>query len=122
MSISSKLAPAVTGAPRTPAAHDDWRKLEIDARTEALASVEATEGAPLPSGQVVAWAECRFGRTDGLSAVHRAGPTVGDYQRTLCGDQIPVAMMRVALTPNLIRTLGRCRYCEAVYAEEGVAA
>lgn len=102
----------------------DWRTIQQAARTEALEA----EGKPLGAGQSVAWAQRQFGRTSGFTIVHRADacePSNADTQQTLCGEPIPPAVIRVALTPNLIRTLGRCKWCDAEYlklAERGGAA
>lgn len=92
----------------------DWRRIQRDAIAVAL----EIEGVALPLGQSVAWAERRFGRTDGLSTVHRADeadPNDVESQHTLCGDRVPAPILRLALSPNLVRTLGRCRFCEAEY-------
>lgn len=102
----------------------DFRSIQQDACKQALEA----EGETLPLGQPVAWAERRFGRTDGLSVVHRAGDaalSMTSDQRTLCGETVPAAILRVALSPNLVRSLGRCRYCDEAYtkpAQTGVAA
>lgn len=92
----------------------DWRRIQSEARAVAIAA----EGTPLQLGQSVAWAECRFGRTNDLSRVHRADDAkAGDSedQKTLCGDRVPMPVLRIALSPNLVRTLGRCQFCEAEY-------
>lgn len=98
--------------------NSDTQAIEQEARAEAIAA----ELTPLEWGAPVAWAECRFGRTDGLSVVHRIGAWTVDDARTICGESVAAPILRVVLTPNLVRTLGRCRYCETAYALKGAAA
>ncbi len=104
--------------------HERWnslREIEESARKDALAIADA----PLELGHSVAWSEVRFGRTDDLSLVHRVGVAVYEEERALCGERIPPAIRRVALSPKLIQTLGRCRHCDAEFAKlpnTGVAA
>lgn len=96
----------------------DFRGIQQDACKQALEA----EGETLALGQPVAWAERRFGRTDGLSVVHRAGGAalaMTSDQHTLCGEVVPAAILRVALSPNLCRSLGRCRYCDEAYTKTG---
>lgn len=95
----------------------EWQRIEREAREQAREYIQATELRPLEHGQPVAWAECRFGRTNDLSLVHRAGEETSGATFTLCGELVPAVVMRVALTPNLARTLGRCRYCEQEHAK-----
>lgn len=100
----------------------DWRTLEAEARAQVSATLQAEETAPLVSGNLVAWTEQRFARTDGFSAVHRIGDVGESGAVTLCGEIVPEVCRRVALNANLARTLGRCRYCENRHAERGQAA
>jgi hypothetical protein len=106
----------------TPEQVADYRRITDAARAQALEAVQTAEVAPMEWGHLVAWAECRVGRTDGLSVVHRVASWSVDDARTICGDQVPPAMLRVALTSGLVRTLGRCRYCESAYVQKGNAA
>jgi len=101
---------------------DLWRTVEQDARAHALTTLGALEAAPLEFGHVVAWVTCRFGRTDNLSEVHRAGAPIGETPVTLCGEVIPSAVLRLSLSPNLVRSLGKCRYCETAYLQQRTAA
>ncbi len=92
-----------------------WRQVELEARADALAGLE--DFAPMPTGTLIAWSQHRFGgTTDGFSPVHR----VGDSTVTLCGEEIPAAIRRVPVA--LVRSLGRCRYCEAKYGKQEHAA
>lgn len=100
----------------------DWPEIEREARAEALAALHADEVTPLEHGRLVAWAECRFGRTDRFSNVHRVGAPFGEAAMTLCGEVVPAAIVRLPLTPGLVRTLGRCRYCEAILTKNGAFA
>jgi hypothetical protein len=91
----------------------DWSRIEREAREQVVAAVQADEVTPMALGTSIAWAECRFGRTNDLSLVHRVGESRFDEQWALCGERIPPAILRVALSPNLVLSLGRCRYCDA---------
>ncbi len=103
----------------TAAAVETWRRIMDEAEEQARASLERDGATPLEVGAHVAWAmpgyrEC----TDGFTEVHRVGvPQIGnDY--TICGEMIPPAARRVVLTPNLVRSLTRCRYCEEVHVQQ----
>ncbi len=99
-----------------------WQRIEQEAREQMRAELDVAEATPLEAGRFVAWTECRFARTDGFSVVHRVGEPMGDTPMTLCGDVVPEPIRRVILSPNLVRALGRCRYCDAVFAHKGAAA
>ena len=102
---------------------DKWRQIEADARAQVVTDIVADDF--LQPGRVVAWSLCRFARTDGLSVVHRVGQPVAGVAATLCGEIIPEPIRLIPLNANLARTLGRCSYCERIYAKQepnGVAA
>ncbi len=111
-------------SPRPPAGHPTetasaWRALEIEARADALRGLESEETTALQAGALVAWSTHRFGgTTDGFSPVHR----VGESGVTLCGAPIPEAIKRVRLSGQIVRSLGRCKYCEAKYSKQEQAA
>jgi hypothetical protein len=90
-----------------------WLEIEREAHAQAVAELETREGTPLVFGHHIAWVDCRFGRTDGLSAVHRVGFPNGHYAFTGCGEVIPDPVRWMVLCPALIRTLSSCRFCEA---------
>lgn len=94
----------------------DWIDIERDARMRASADLARIEAEPLVAGTLVAWAECRHGKTDGFSSLHRIASTGTDDERrhpeTYCGEPIPAPLHRLALTPGWIRTQPRCRICE----------
>jgi hypothetical protein len=95
----------------------EWLRIEDEAREAASVANEPTP----PVGSLVAWAECRFARTDGFSAVHRVGEVVSDAAYTLCGEVVPDPTRRInptILTPRLVQMLGKCRFCENRYAEK----
>lgn len=98
----------------------DWQAVEADARAQALAYMTADETTPLEWGQFIAWAEGRYGRTDGLSVAHRVGEPFGQAPMTICGEIVPEPISRLSLTARLIHTLGKCRYCEQGFATKGV--
>lgn len=103
---------------RTSETRQDWRTIEQDARAQALASLTVDETTPLEWGQLIAWAECRYARTDGLSVVHRAGEAFGASPKAICGAIIPSPLSW--LPAHLHRALGRCKYCELGYTTKGV--
>ncbi len=106
---------------REPGRELAWRRIEAEALAQVRTELEAEDTLTLPFGQIVAWSDCRFARTDVLSVVHRAGEAIGETAVTLCGEVVPSAIRRLQLSPNLVRTLGRCRYCEDSYMQKQVA-
>lgn len=98
-----------------------WREIEREAYEQARAALAAL---PLPAlGADVAWVDCRYGRTDSLSPVHRVGPPLDrKHQHTTCGEVIPEPTRLIALNSALTRSLGRCRWCEAIALKRGAAA
>lgn len=101
---------------------DEWRAIEAAALEQVRADLRMADTTPLEYGRVIAWVESRFGRTDDLGAVHRVGRWSIDSASTICGEVIPAAIRHIPLNPTLVRSLDRCRYCEAEYAQKGVAA
>ena len=102
----------------------DWRQVEHAASEQAIAGVFAAELVPLEIGRTIAWAECSHGHTNGLSMVHRVGEVRSSKQLALCGAEIPATIRILPLTPGLVRSLGRCEFCDDVYvqrAEDGVS-
>lgn len=97
-----------------------WNDIEQAARAQIVAELAEADTAPLAYGHVVAWVECRYGRTDGLGPVHRVGAWDMERASTICGEVIPAAIRRLPLSASVVRTLGRCRYCEAEYAQQAV--
>ncbi len=101
----------------TTTSEDSWLRIEREALAQVRTELEAEDTQPLPFGQIVAWSDCRFGRTDVLSVVHRAGESIGETAVTVCGEVVPSPIRRLQLSANLVRTLGRCRYCEERYVK-----
>ncbi|HEV8448557.1 MAG TPA: hypothetical protein VGQ44_17125 [Gemmatimonadaceae bacterium] len=99
-----------------------WRGIEAAARKQVQAELRREDAVPLAAGRLVAWVNCHYRRTDGLSVVHRVGEPLQGASLTLCGEIVPPAIRRVALTEGLVRSLGRCPNCEDVYARKGAAA
>lgn len=96
---------------------DDWQRIEAEAKAQVRVEIIAAELAGLVVGQPIAWARYERGMTDRLSSVHRVGDPMGDRSMTLCGEIIPSASCRIPLvSENVVRTYGRCRYCESVLA------
>jgi hypothetical protein len=92
---------------------ETWQRIEREARAVAMAELERDENTPLAFGAFIAWTECQFGLTNGLSAVHRVGfPQHNDTYAT-CGERIPQPVRWVPLSPALVRTMGKCKFCEA---------
>ena len=101
---------------------DEWTAIEREARHQVRAELIAEDAVRLTLGAAIAWRECRFGKTNDLSLVHRVGESIGDATMSLCGELIPAPLLRLPLTPNFIHALGRCRYCEDAYTKRGAAA
>lgn len=99
-----------------------WLSIEAEARAQCSETMQLEEVATLVVGNFVAWTEQRFARTDGFSPVHRIGDVGESGAVTLCGEMVPEACRRVALTPTLARELGRCRFCENRHVDRGQAA
>lgn len=92
-----------------------WHRIETEARAQAAAEVQALTHAALVFGQYIAWATYRYGRTDGITAVHRVGFPIGHKPYTTCGEIIPSPVCWVPLTPRLVEVMPQCRFCEAEY-------
>lgn len=92
-----------------------WRRIEAEAREQASAELEALLQEPLVFGRHIAWAEQRFGRTDGLSPVHRVGYPIGDDPFTTCGEKIPHPICWLPLNARLIERMPNCRFCASEY-------
>jgi hypothetical protein len=104
---------------------ESWAAVEAEARAQALAYLDAEQTAPANAwGSFVAWSEHGYlGRTDGMSRVHRVGPTMsGRITLTLCGEIVASVKSRMALSSSIVKALGRCHHCEARYAKGAVAA
>ena len=95
---------------------EKWRQIEAEARAQVVTELEWLERTPLEFGAHVAWSECMLGRTSGLSALHRVGHPQLGYDHTSCGEVVPPAVRWLPLSPAMIRTLPRCKYCEAEHA------
>ena len=100
-----------------PFAHivDEWTAIEREARDQVRAELIAEENTPLAFGQHVAWTTGRHGLTDDVSLLHRVGGQEGSSAVAICGDVIPPPICWMPLGSGLVRTLERCRYCEAEY-------
>jgi hypothetical protein len=104
---------------------ESWAAIEAEARAQALAYLDAEQTAPASEwGSFVAWSEHGYlGRTDGVSHVHRVGPTLPSrVTLTLCGEVVASAKSRLTLSAAIVKALGRCHRCEARYEKQGIAA
>jgi hypothetical protein len=73
---------------------------------------------PLELGAHIAWTLPGYlETTDRFSEVHRVGNPLLELSRTLCGEMIPPVVRRVPLSPRVMTSLGRCRYCEDLYVQ-----
>lgn len=93
-----------------------WRELELAAEAQALADSQALARTPLEYGQPIAWNLVRRGETFGLTEIHRVGDTPRDIPFTACRFSIPSPDRWFPLSAALIRTLPKCKYCEAEVA------
>ena len=93
-----------------------WQQVDAEVRQQLASDIERLESTPLEVGAHIAWSECMLGRTSGLSALHRVGHPQLGYDHTSCGEVVPPAVRWLPLSPAMIRTLPRCKYCEAEHA------
>lgn len=103
---------------------ETWRAIEQAAREQVSAELLREETVTPVLGSLVAWTETGWlGTTAGFSEVHRVGAAIEGQAMTLCGETVPPPKRRVAhLTTELVRSFGRCRYCEDINAGRAVAA
>lgn len=92
-----------------------FAQIEREAREQVSAELDARAALP-EFGERIAWAITLYGRTDELSPVHRVGLPNGKEVYTACGEAIPSARLWLPLTDRLVRTMPRCRFCEAEFA------
>jgi len=116
--LNSATRPPGPAGPRAAEQTDpvpfDWRALERTAIEYALTLVDEAELAGLEFGQPIAWVTAAYGgRTDGLSPVHRVGEPIGAQPFTTCQEQIPAPIHWFTLSPALIDSMPRCRFCVA---------
>ncbi len=92
---------------------ETWQRIEEEARAQIQAELDVDEVTPLEFGKPIVWSSCVMGRTNGISDVHRVGfPQVG-HAFTACGELIPAPIRWVRASAAVIRTMGKCHYCEA---------
>ncbi len=90
-----------------------WEQLEREAREQVQAELDVDEVTPLEFGAAIVWSSCVMGRTNGLSEVHRVGFPQVDHAFTACGELIPAPVRWVRASAAVIRTMSKCKYCEA---------
>ena len=100
---------------------EDFRRIEAAAREQVAAELDIAELTPLVYGDPIAWAECKLGRTDDLSEIHRVGNPVKGEPATTCGEKIPEPARRLPLGPGLMATIRHCKFC-TMMLERSVAA
>ena len=93
-----------------------WLQIEREAREVASAVLDRDENTPLVFGAFIAWTECQFGLTNGLSPIHRVGFPQHNDAYTTCGELIPSPLRWFSLSPAIVRTMGKCKFCEAEMA------
>ena len=112
-------AAALMHASRPDPRREEFRRLEHEAKEQVSAELLAAEQEPLAYGDVVAWVDRRYSLTDSLTPVHRVAIPTGQEPKTFCDEVIPPPTLRfgsATLTPRLVESLGRCRWCEHGYA------
>ncbi len=103
----------MTDPRREPGRELAWQRIEQEARDVALACLTRDENTPLAFGAFIAWTECQFGLTNGLSELHRVGFPQHDDVYTTCGARIPEPVRWFSVSPAMVRTMGKCKFCEA---------
>lgn len=103
---------------------DAWLRVDLEARVVARAALEHDEATPLEFGAFIAWTESQFGFMNGLSVVHRVGFPQHENNYATCGEPIPAPVRWFSLSPAMVRTMRKCKFCEAEMAriERGRAA
>lgn len=97
---------------------DIWRRIEAEARDQVRTELDALVQQPLVYGDYIAWTAALYGRTDGLSEVHRVGVPIRGEPATTCNVMIPAPALWLPLSPAFMHSLGPCRFCEAEYARQ----
>lgn len=98
--------------------HDAWKRIERDAKDQALAEVDALEQTPLVAGAFIAWAIPERYTTAGISELHRVGHAKLGTPYAACGEKIPHPIHWLPLSPALIKHMPRCRYCTESHARQ----
>ena len=105
--------------------NETWARIEQEAHEQVQTELDVDLKTPLAFGAPILWTECRMGRTDSLTPVHRVGFPQVRHAFTACGELIPPPIRWSRLSPAMIRTMKRCHYCEvemARIARENAAA
>lgn len=113
-SAALKLEPI----PLTPAEirRDEWRRIEREAKDQALAEVDALEMTPLVFGDFIAWSNTERYATCGITEMHRVGLQIANKPYTACSEPIPHPLRWLPLQSGLVKTMPRCRFCQDNYA------
>ena len=93
-----------------------WARIEREAHEQVQTALDVDLKTPLAFGAAIVWTECRMGRTDGLTPIHRVGFPQVRHAFTACGELIPPPIRWSRLSPAMIRTMKHCTYCEAEIA------
>lgn len=103
--------PKQVGLPTKP----EWKAIEAAAHAEAMALVELERQTAPELGSFVAWGITRdySGVIAGFTPLHRVGIPIGDKPHTTCHEAIPDPLLRMRLSPALIRTMPKCDFCNA---------
>jgi hypothetical protein len=107
-----------TPASPTEARHDEWKRIEREAKDQALNEVDALEMEPLVFGQWMAWANVDRGVTCGITELHRVGLPIEHRPYTACSEPIPHPLRWLPLTTGLVKTMPRCRFCRMNYERQ----
>lgn len=97
---------------------DEWRRIEREAKDQALNEVDKLENEPLVFGQWIAWATTEGYSTSGISELHRVGLPIENKPYSACQEPIPHPLLWLPLTTGLLKTMPRCRFCQMNYDRE----
>jgi hypothetical protein len=95
---------------------ESWRQLLADVLIEREAAVQTCADTPLEFGAPIAWSTTLKERTNAFSPVHRVGFPQHGTPYTACVERIAGPYRWLPLSPAMIRTMDRCRACEAEIA------
>ncbi len=100
----------------SPTQSETWERFEAEVREDMRARLAVEEVTPLEFGAAIAWSRNSRGKTDEFTPVHRIGFPQIDRAFTACGELVPAPILWLPLSPAMIRTMDKCRYCEAEMA------
>lgn len=110
----SALAESVAVEP-VPPVDETWTRIKAEALAQIILDLARLHETPLAFGQHLAWVTHEANLTAELSPLHRVGFPIDARPYTGCGERIPPPICWLPLSPALIATMPRCKFCVAEY-------